>query len=336
MNAQPTHPLVSVVVLAYNHEPFIRRAIDSILSQRLDGPMELIIAEDASQDGTLSIAREYEALFPTTVRVITSSNNVGMHANHRRAVLSARGDFIAYCEGDDFWNTDDKLQQQVEILREDPALAGVHTDFDHLIDREPPVRRRRYATRVRGVRHHATRYEDLLERNVIQTCTLMLHRDTVVEYLGSAFGLAEFAVEDWPICLYATHTGRRIAFLPETTATYRKVAGSVTNSTLSSQVRRVHDQHRMISQAATDLTPSPNHEATGHEVTDEALMVLGLLGADSITLLDAARRLRHSPRRARRFLSRCGSILADRALLLRGGSFLARRMLTTRDRLLYR
>jgi glycosyltransferase involved in cell wall biosynthesis len=74
-------PLVSVLMLAYRHEPFIAAAIQSVVDQRMNFPVELVIAEDCSPDGTLKIALEYQRRYPNLIRVLTDDRNVGMHAN---------------------------------------------------------------------------------------------------------------------------------------------------------------------------------------------------------------------------------------------------------------
>jgi hypothetical protein len=110
-------PLVSVIMLAYNHGPFIRQAIESVVSQKADFAFELIIAEDHSSDDTFRIAAEYQQKHPDRIRLLTSASNVGMQKNIVRAYAACRGEFMAYCEGDDFWCDTQKLQRQVDYLR---------------------------------------------------------------------------------------------------------------------------------------------------------------------------------------------------------------------------
>jgi glycosyltransferase involved in cell wall biosynthesis len=122
-------PSVSVAMLAYNHGPYIERAIEGVLSQETDFPVELLIGEDHSTDNTLEIARHYECAHPGRVRVITSDQNVGGKKNLQRLESACTGKYIAYCEGDDYWHDPKKLQKQVAFLEVHPDYVLVHTEF---------------------------------------------------------------------------------------------------------------------------------------------------------------------------------------------------------------
>ena len=115
-------PLVSVLILAYNHERYIQQAIESILSQITDFPIEVVVAEDCSTDETFAICERFADLHPGLVRVETSDTNVGMMRNLRRGIAGCRGEFIALCEGDDFWLDACKLTTQVKGLRQHPEI----------------------------------------------------------------------------------------------------------------------------------------------------------------------------------------------------------------------
>lgn len=116
-------PLVSIVTITYNHEPYIRKCIEGVLMQKVNFPIEFIIAEDCSTDGTLAICKEYAAKYPKLIKLITSENNVGAIANERRAMKAAKGKYIAFCEGDDYWTEPLKLQKQVDFLERNPEYS---------------------------------------------------------------------------------------------------------------------------------------------------------------------------------------------------------------------
>ncbi len=116
-------PLLSIVTITYNHEPFIAKTIEGVLMQQVKFPIELIIAEDCSTDGTRAICQRYAEEYPELIRLITSDSNVGAIANERRAMLAARGKYIAFCEGDDYWTDPLKLQKQVDFLESHPDYS---------------------------------------------------------------------------------------------------------------------------------------------------------------------------------------------------------------------
>ena len=117
-----TLPLVSVVVITYNHEGFIDNCIGQIINQKTSFPFELIISEDCSTDQTRSILFIYQSKYPNLIRVLFSDFNVGITKNTLRADLRTRGKYIAYCEGDDYWIDPEKLQKQVSIMESDPEI----------------------------------------------------------------------------------------------------------------------------------------------------------------------------------------------------------------------
>lgn len=116
-------PLLSIITITYNHEPFIVKTIEGVLMQQVNFPIELIIAEDCSTDGTRAICQRYAEEYPELIRLITSESNVGAVANERRAMLAARGKYIAFCEGDDYWIDPLKLQKQVDFLESHPDYS---------------------------------------------------------------------------------------------------------------------------------------------------------------------------------------------------------------------
>ncbi len=115
--------LLSVVTVTYNHEPYITKTIEGVLSQQINFPMEFIIAEDCSKDGTRAICNRYALQYPSLIKFITSEANVGAIENERRAMLVATGKYIAFCEGDDYWTDPLKLQKQVDFLEANPDYS---------------------------------------------------------------------------------------------------------------------------------------------------------------------------------------------------------------------
>jgi len=116
-------PMVSVVCITYNHGRFIREAIESFLMQETNFKVEILIGEDCSTDGTREIVFDYKKKYPDLVRVITSTSNVGMHANGSRTLNAVRGKYIALCEGDDYWIDPLKLQKQVDYMESHPECS---------------------------------------------------------------------------------------------------------------------------------------------------------------------------------------------------------------------
>lgn len=124
-------PEVSVRCLAYNHEPYIRKALDGFIMQNTNFPFVVVVHDDASTDKTADIIREYESKFPKIIKPIYESENQysKQDGSLRRIVDKAcTGKYIAYCEGDDYWCNPHKLQKQYEAMESHPECSlCVHT-----------------------------------------------------------------------------------------------------------------------------------------------------------------------------------------------------------------
>lgn len=123
-------PLVSVFCVTYNHEKYIAKAIESFLMQKTSFLVEVVIGEDCSSDKTREICEEYQRRFPDKIRLVFSDGNVGPAKNFMRTIKASRGRYLAYCEGDDYWSDENKLQKQVDFLESHPDYSISSHDVD--------------------------------------------------------------------------------------------------------------------------------------------------------------------------------------------------------------
>lgn len=225
-------PLVSVLMITYNHADYLAEAIEGVVSQQCDFPFELIIGEDASTDRTREIALDYQRRYPEIIRVIHSVANVGMNANGGRIFSKARGEYVAYCEGDDYWCSPQKLARQVALIRDHADIGIVHTDW---------VRSRRVADGwevgwSKSVHSHVptTLLEGDLFRTfhyprILRTCTLLLRRSTLQEFANSELAGKRYKFGDAVLAAY-TASRWKVAYLPAVTAVYRESPNSALRS----------------------------------------------------------------------------------------------------------
>lgn len=231
-------PLVSVLMITYNHATYLAQAIEGVLRQECDFAFELIIGEDASPDGALAIALEYQRRFPKIVRVIHSPSNVGMKANGRRIHERARGEFIAYCEGDDYWCRVDKLASQVALMRSDASVGIVHTDWV----RSKYIAGAWRCDAGRSVHHRVPSHLLLgdLSRTwhfpkVLRTCTVMLRRDTVQRLIESDIAKREYRFGDSVQNAFVALQWQ-VGYVPAVTAVYRVSPNSALRSGAGARV----------------------------------------------------------------------------------------------------
>jgi hypothetical protein len=239
-------PLVSVLVLSYNHAPYLPDAIESILKQHTSFPFEIIIGDDASTDNSLAVALDYQRRHPSVVRVLRSAANAGMHANHRRLIGAARGEYLAYCEGDDYWNPVDKLERQLVQLIEDPTVGLVHSEFSHIRRLEGDWQSLpRYWREHRVAVPEGDIFDPLCVSNFVQTCTMVLRTGLARDFLESGLPIETYLVADWALALFVAAKSN-VAYIEEPLATYRQVPGSATNSGALADIIRARDSLRMV------------------------------------------------------------------------------------------
>lgn len=117
--------MVSISCITYNHENFIKEALDSILMQETNFNYEILIHDDASTDSTPDIIKEYEEKYPDLIKPIYQKNNQyskGIKVNAMN-VERALGKYIAICEGDDYWTNPHKLQEQFDYMQDHPECS---------------------------------------------------------------------------------------------------------------------------------------------------------------------------------------------------------------------
>jgi glycosyltransferase involved in cell wall biosynthesis len=222
----PNKPSVSVYMLAYRHEEFIAQAVEGVIAQQCEFPIELIIGEDCSPDRTREIVLDYQRRYPHLIRVLTSEKNIGARANTRRCQSATRGKYVAICEGDDYWHHPGKLQMQVDAMARTPAATLVHTDFDRRVgDRILRNWNRRNSGPDLA---QGEAFEALLRRMSVATATAMYKRAILMDYAVAGPDDSPWPFGDYPRALYASLHGS-VIYLAISTATYRYVAGSVMN-----------------------------------------------------------------------------------------------------------
>lgn len=120
-----TDIVVSVVCATYNHESYIEDAIKSFLMQETDFAFEVIINDDASTDSTTKILKHYQALYPKIIKPIFQTENQFSKGLKPLPIMlhNVSGDYIAMCEGDDYWLCSKKLKKQVEVFQSFPNIS---------------------------------------------------------------------------------------------------------------------------------------------------------------------------------------------------------------------
>jgi glycosyltransferase involved in cell wall biosynthesis len=220
-------PLVSICCITYNHASYIRQCLDGMLMQKTNFPLEMIIHDDASTDGTAQIVKEYADKYPDLIVSILQSENQhskGFKPFANFVIPRARGKYIAICEGDDYWTDPLKLQKQVDFLERHEDFGLVHTNYKRYIEiknlfEENPVR----------TINTGYIFKDLILLNQIGTLTVVARKDLVLSAMESDIFNHDLLMGDYPLWLEIS-TKSKIGFLKDNTAVYRVHPSSTTNS----------------------------------------------------------------------------------------------------------
>jgi glycosyltransferase involved in cell wall biosynthesis len=229
----PEKPTVSVLMLAYRHAPYLADAIEGVLLQKTNFSIELIIAEDCSPDDTRAIALDYQQRYPELIRVIASDHNVGMNANFKRAFETCRGEFVAFCEGDDYWHHRNKLALQIKFLVNNPLCGFVHTNYDYRVGDRVNQNMLSGENRTAPSGNALT---ELLAGYWLGTATIVYRTKVLRDFENSNLAKKSYHFGDYNRALFTALTWQ-IGYLPISTSTYRYMPGSAMNSGTISTLR---------------------------------------------------------------------------------------------------
>lgn len=208
-------PLVSVICFTYNHSKFIGKTLNGFVNQKVNFLVKYIVHDDASTDKSQEIIEEYSSLYPKEFYAICQVENQrskGSGVVSSLVMPLATGKYIAFCEGDDYWIDNCKLQKQVDFLEANPRFAICFSPV-HIVDQEGQLIEISNQDTL-----SETSYEDLLKGNYLNTPSVMIRRDALPNPLPEWIKIMPMG--DWPLLLLASMSGD-IKMLNEPLAAYR-------------------------------------------------------------------------------------------------------------------
>lgn len=127
---------VSVALIAYNQENYIKECLESAINQKVNFGYEIVIGQDCSTDRTHEICLQYANLYPHIIKYNPRLNNLGMMGNWIKTIDECQGKYIAICEGDDYWTDNFKLQKQVDFLEQNESYSACFHPVNCLVEGE--------------------------------------------------------------------------------------------------------------------------------------------------------------------------------------------------------
>jgi glycosyltransferase involved in cell wall biosynthesis len=216
-------PKVSILCPTYNQREFIAQALDGFLMQETTFPVEILVHDDASSDGTAEIVAQFAASHPDLIRTIMQTENQWSKGVRAIEVLlqMARGKYIAICEGDDYWISPEKLQAQVDLLDLQPTASGCVHKADALY--QSPAKLVPGFFRPEQLRASYGIDELLVEGNFVPTASIVFTARAIAPFPTWA--------RDAPhldMCLLCTAaTKGSLCYIDRSMSVYRKHAGGV-------------------------------------------------------------------------------------------------------------
>lgn len=218
-------PIVSIVCTAFNHENFIRDALEGFIMQKTNFPFEIIVHDDASIDKTASIIKKYESEYPQLfVSIYQTENQFSKKEVNIWTDITfprARGKYIAICEGDDYWTDPYKLQKQVDFLENNTDYGMVHTGIK-VVDLNNELIFFSDSCRPSG-----EVLFDLLKSAFVVTCSTCFKKSISKEAIDQVAKEDLKCVFDYWLWLHIAMRSK-IHYMPEITSAYRSHSGGVT------------------------------------------------------------------------------------------------------------
>jgi glycosyltransferase involved in cell wall biosynthesis len=223
-----TVPVVTIKCITYQHVNFIRDAIEGFLMQETTFPVEILVHDDASTDGTADIVREYQGKYPQLFRTVLQTENQYSQGKKAGMFLNAmvRGEFIALCEGDDYWIAKSKLQRQIDVLESRPDVALV---FHNAWVRHEESRKDFFL--ARELKGSTFGVQDLISRDWFVPTASIVHRSSLK--LNTDLLSISFA-GDVVILLSASLQGS-LHYIDEVGSVYRKHSGGLSKKLTGSE-----------------------------------------------------------------------------------------------------
>jgi len=205
---------ISVIVTSYNHEKYIKQCIESILMQKGDFELEIIIGDDFSKDNTTKILKYYEKEYSDIICLLPSKKNMGVTKNLKRCLKKVKGEYVAICEGDDYWTDIYKLDKQSKFLKEKKDYALCFNSFLMYYENQD---KKNYVFQEKLTKKTYTT-KDLILENFIGNFSCCMYKKDIIKKLPD--DLYDIFTVDWMFNIACSEHGK-IGFIKDTMSVYR-------------------------------------------------------------------------------------------------------------------
>jgi glycosyltransferase involved in cell wall biosynthesis len=268
---------VTIFCMTYNHAKYVAKTIDGFLMQKTSYTYEIVIHDDASTDDTQKIIKFYQSKYPNIIKpILQTENQYSKNAVHYFITYldKLNGEFIAFCEGDDYWTDYEKLQKQVTFIKQHPNC----TLCTHATDYENAQGEIKNIELYKNNAFLETKDIILLGGGYLKFLTWLMRKDVLLKEIPNFIMAAR--ASDYVFLLWCAFCGS-VYFSCESMGVYRDVtAGGFTDTLLRNLDKRLVHKINEI-----EIYKKFN-EYTGHEYNDEFLYAATLSQMEIIFFAD--------------------------------------------------
>ena len=215
--------LISVVIPSYNRADTVGETIDSILAQKVDADIEIVIGDDCSTENAREVLLKYKEQYPDVIKLLFHEQNMGLGANWATCVKACKGKYICNCDNDDYWHNEHKLQIQLDFMESHPECNICITNHRT---------HNRTTGEIKEHKAYINRNVDIQNAmwgsNNICNATIMYRAEFMKAHLDlDEFIKRRFTLQDWPAWVILT-AYTDIDILQESTATFGIETVSIT------------------------------------------------------------------------------------------------------------
>lgn len=213
---------IDVLLVSYNQCNYIAQALESIFMQKVLAKVRIVVADDASTDGTMGIIKMKAEQSPFELVYLSNNSNLGISKNYQRAFAVCSGDYVAVLEGDDYWNSSHHLQQHIDFLEKHRECSMSMNAITCLDENSGTFSRNKW--NYSQSPYFVNVKEQIEKGNQLGNLSSCVMRTSCVKKLPS--GLFDLPIADWMLGVMMAQWGT-IGLLRESTSVYRVKASGV-------------------------------------------------------------------------------------------------------------
>ena len=221
-------------MITYNHENYIAEAIEGVMMQKTNFPIELIIGEDCSTDKTRKICQSYQTKYPDKIKLLLPDTNLGMMRNLVETFQASKSEYIAICEGDDYWTDPNKLQMQVDFLEQNEDFGIVHTNY-RVVDSNNQIIHKYNRNWPSG-----NVFEKIINGNYGIVTATVIFRTELYKKVENELTNLDFKMGDFPMWVEISRISK-VRYLSVITSSYRQLLNSASHSVDIQEIQAFHE-----------------------------------------------------------------------------------------------